>query len=110
MKDREQRGHDMTHDYHQDRPGYSPEQILHDGCGECEMRGEDVPQAIASMDKDRFAKAWKRAADWNQTADVKDVSQAELGLLEALWAIQVKLESVCSIRIGELPQGTPGTR
>jgi hypothetical protein len=105
MTDREQRGHDMAHDYHEDCPGYSPAQILHDGCGECESHGWDVPLAISHMDKGRFAEAWKRAADWNQTTDVRDVSHAERSLLEVLWAIQLKLESVCGVPIGELPQG-----
>lgn len=93
----------MAHDYHDGLPGYSPAQILHDGCGECEARGRNLSLAIGSMDKGRFALAWRRAADWNLTVGVVgDVSQAERPLLEALWAIQLRLENY-GIPIGELP-------
>jgi hypothetical protein len=95
----------VSHDYHQALPGYSPAQILHDGCGECEIRGRSVSLAIASMDKGRFALAWRRAADWNLTVGaVSDVSKAERPLLEALWAIQLRLENY-GVPIGVLPVG-----
>jgi hypothetical protein len=93
-----------VHDYHQVLPGYSEAQILHDGCGECETRGKSINLAIGSMDKGRFAKAWKRAADWNTNTDVLDVSRAERPLLEALWAIQIRLE-MRGIPIGQVPGG-----
>jgi len=94
-----------VHDYHEAQPGYSASQILHDGCGECEARGKDVSRAIGSMDKGRFALAWRRAADWNTGSPgfAYDVSQAERPVLDALWAVQLKLESVCGLTIGELP-------
>lgn len=93
----------MAHDYHDGLPGYSPAQILHDGCGECEFRGRNINHAINSMDRGRFALAWQRAADWNRSM-VPAVSQAERPLLEALWAIQLQLERVCGVPIGELPR------
>ncbi len=94
----------MTHDYHDGLPGYSEAQILHDGCGECEARGRNLNIAIGSLDKGRFALAWRRAADWNRTTDVLDISRAERPLLEALWAVQLKLE-LRGIEIGEVPSG-----
>ena len=93
----------MIHDYHEAQPGYSPAQILHDGCAECEYRGKNISVAIGSMDKGRFALAWKRAADWNLSVGaVLDVSAAERPLLEALWAIQLRLENY-GVPIGQLP-------
>ena len=99
----------MAHDYHEGQPGYSPAQILHDGCGECEARGRNLNIAIGSLDKGRFALAWRRAADWNRTTDILDVSRAERPLLEALWAIQLRLENY-GIPIGELPTYMEWTR
>lgn len=91
-----------VHDYHEAHPGYSPAQILHNGCGECEARSRNIAHAIGRMDKGRFALAWARATAWNR-AGLPDVSEAEAPLLMALWAIQLKLETVCGLPIGELP-------
>src|SRR5258708_39011043 len=93
-----------VHDYHEGLPGYSKAQILHDGCGECEARGNDIARAISSLDRERFARAWRRAADWNRTTDVRDVSHAERPLLEVLWAVQLRLETR-GIPIGAVPAG-----
>jgi hypothetical protein len=93
-----------VHDYHEGLPGFSEAQIWHDGCAECETRGKDLSRGIGSMDRGRFALAWRRAADWNTSTSVRDVSQAERPLLEVLWSIQIKLESVCGLPIGELPR------
>jgi hypothetical protein len=93
----------MVHDYHDALLGYSEAQILHDGCGECEARGRNVNLAISSMDKGRFVKAWERAAVWNLRS-LSDLSQAERPLLEALWAIQLKLE-IRGVPIGSVPSG-----
>jgi hypothetical protein len=95
----------MAHDYHQALPGYSDDQILHDGCGECEARGKAVSRAITSLDKGRFALAWKRAADWNLTVGAVFVSKAERELLETLWAVQLRLEYY-GVPIGTLPVAT----
>lgn len=94
----------MVHDYHEGLPGYSPEQILHDGCLECEERGKRDDHGIGSLDSRRFAAAWKRAADWNRTTDIRDVSQAERPLLNTLWSIQLRLEPR-GVPIGEVPSG-----
>lgn len=91
-----------VHSYHEAAPNFSEAQILHDGCGECERRGRDISMAVQNMDKGRFALAWARAAQWNRRG-LPDVSEAEAPLLSALWAIQIKLETVCGLPVGELP-------
>ena len=91
----------MTHSYHEGLPSFSPEQILHSGCGECEARGKDVSEAIVRLDGRNFARAWKRAADWNTTG-APDICEAEAPLLRALWSIQLQLERL-GIPIGQIP-------
>ena len=87
------------HDYHENLPGYDPRQIWHDGCAECEERGERI--GIASLDSSNFARAWRRAIDWN-TVGANAVSHAEAPMLNALWAVQVQLERR-GVPIGVLP-------
>lgn len=96
----------MSHACHDSLPGYSPNQILHDGCQECEERGANVRIALAHLDSDKFVHAWARAAAW-QRSGINDLSQAERPLLEALWGVQVQLEDVCSLPIGTLPRVGP---
>jgi len=83
----------MAHDYHEGLPGYDPQQILHDGCGECEQRAySDAAHGITQLDRLHFAQAWVRAAEWNQRSSVGlSLSHAELPMLRTLWAIQVQL-------------------
>jgi hypothetical protein len=92
------------HDYHESLPGYSPDQILHSGCGECAERSADLPLAIRSLDNLSFARAWKRAADWNRSL-LDDVSRAEAPLLSVLWALQCRLEDR-GFPIGECPDNS----
>lgn len=98
----------MSHAYHDGLPGYSPDQILHDGCGECEYRASRDDHGIGSLDRQNFARAWKRAADWNvfppDLATAPTIAKAERPLLSALWAVQLQLERR-GIPIGELPLG-----
>ncbi len=93
----------MTHDYHEGLPQFSEEQILHDGCGECEERGKRVWVGIAHLDQRNFARAWQRAAAWNK-GGLPDISVAESDVLRTLWAVQLKLEPR-GITIGEVPGG-----
>jgi hypothetical protein len=93
----------MTHDYHDGLPGYNDEQILHDGCQECEARSGSRNHGIAHLDPTNFRRAWRRAAEWNQgTLDNSTISQAEIPLLDVLWAVQIKLEN-SGLRVGFLP-------
>jgi hypothetical protein len=90
-----------VHDHHESLPGYHPDQLLHDGCDECEDRGQHVHEAIAKLDEDRFVLAWKRAGEL-QLHGLPHVSRAELPLLRALAAVQVQLERH-GVPIGVLP-------
>lgn len=89
------------HDYHENLPGYSEAQILHDGCEECERRSQSRGFGIGGLDRFRFARAWRRAADWNR-GKVHDIAKAEIPMLDALWAVQCRLEDF-GIPIGQVP-------
>lgn len=100
----------MTHDYHDALPGYDEAQILHDGCAECEARSASRNHGIAHLDHWRFARAWRRASDWNQgSLDNSTISAAEVPMLDVLWAVQVKLETH-GLRAGFLPNESLGLR
>jgi hypothetical protein len=92
-----------VHTYHEGLPGYSPAQILHDGCPECEARAQSRNLGIAHLDRYRFAHAWQRAAEWNSQG-LADISAAERPMLDVLWAVQIKLEEY-GVPIGQLPTG-----
>lgn len=93
----------MTHDYHEKLPGYHADQVLHDGCGECEARAKLNSHGIAQLDLDRFRHAWRRAAGVGRGhIPLAERSAAEMPMLDALWAVQVQLERV-GIPIGEVP-------
>lgn len=93
----------MSHDYHDDLPGFSPDQLLHAGCGECEARAEKPDGGIGHLDPARFAHAWWRASVWKGNAgNLPDLDGAEIRMLAALWAVQVQLEQL-GIPIGALP-------
>lgn len=89
-----------AHDYHEGHPGYSPAQVLHDGCGECAYRSQEPSQAIARFDRAHFRAAWKRAAEWNRSG-LADIAEAEVPVFRVLWACQLQFE-----RLG-LPIGDP---
>lgn len=91
------------HSYHEGLTGFSPAQILHDGCPECEHRATQTAGGLAYLDKTNVARAWARAAVWNG-GGLADVSMAEMPLLNTLWAVQVQLENF-GIRIGAMPIG-----
>jgi hypothetical protein len=94
-----------VHDYHEGLPGYHPDQLLHDGCAECEARGKDVATAIGHLDRTNFIRAWARAADWNKgRLNDSAVSKAEAPLLRVLWALEIKFEPR-GIAVGSCPTG-----
>jgi hypothetical protein len=97
----------MSHAYHDALPGFSPDQLLFDGCPECEHRGQDAGRAIAMLDAANFRRAWRRAYDCYASAGDRQslvVSDAETPLLDALWSVQLQLE-----RIGVPLAGDPLT-
>jgi hypothetical protein len=93
----------MAHDYHDVLPGFDSAQILHDGCDECEYRAALATHGITQLDRDNFARAWTRAAEWNQLG-LSGISRAEVPMLKTLWAVQVQLER-WGVPIGVLPEG-----
>jgi hypothetical protein len=80
----------MMHDMHESLPGFSPKQIFHDGCDECERRGADVELALAHMDTQTFRSAWMRAHEWGK-GRVTDVSHAEAPVLRLLSAMRNRI-------------------
>lgn len=97
-----------AHDEHTSLPGYHDEQLLHDGCDECEHRGAHVDEAIASLDSVRFVYAWHRAAEL-QMYGLPNGAQAEFPMLRALSMVQVQLERH-GVPIGVLPGAHVGER
>lgn len=83
----------MTHNHHEELPGYSANQLLKDSCDECEYRGKHIDIAILSLDIEHFEYAWKRAAELGRNG-LKDGSYAELPMLKTLWAVQVQFERI----------------
>lgn len=91
------------HAYHDGLPGYSPNQILHDGCSECEIRSEQTAGGLTYLDRTNVAKAWARAAEWNQNG-LPDIARAEVKLLNTLWVVQCQLENF-GCPVGVIPVG-----
>lgn len=92
----------MSHSHHESLPGYDEAAILHDGCIECEKRGEDFDRALSYMDRETFEKAWKRAAAWQKGTLDRPINDAEGVVLEGLWSVQVCLEQR-GVPVGEVP-------
>ena|SRR5258706_5849344 len=93
----------MSHDPHHTLPGYSPNQILIDGCAECEARSARPDHGLDHLDMTSFAHAWARAAAWNSATPVY-VCPTEAPLLRVLWSVQVQLERR-GVPIGHIPSG-----
>lgn len=83
----------MSHDYHEGLPGFSPSQMLHDGCGECEARSRRDDHGIANLDPDNFRRALLRAREWNDRG-LLTMSDAERPMLSALWSVLIQCERI----------------
>lgn len=90
------------HDHHESLPGYSSQQLLHDGCGECERRSKEPGLGIPHLDPINFAWAWTRANEWKRDG-LPDVAEVEKPMLNALWAVQVQLEQR-GVPMGQCPR------
>lgn len=93
----------MSHSWHEGQPGYSPAQILHPDCAECEFRSRNIHVAIAHLDQFSFMSAWVRAAEFGR-GELTDTTEAEGPLLDALFAVQIQMERL-GVPIGTLPVG-----
>jgi hypothetical protein len=80
----------MSHDFHERLPGFDPQQILVDGCRECEARSQRNDHGISSLDPDRFAAAWLRAQEL-ETEGLDNLSAAERPLLLTLSSVQIAI-------------------
>lgn len=78
------------HDYHDALPGFSEEQVLIDGCAECEWRAEDLERALSHFDSQYFRRACQRATAWRRDG-LTDVSDAELKVFRPLSAVLVRV-------------------
>jgi len=96
------------HAHHEALPGYSPGQILHDGCPECRDRARSLAVAMSYFDRATFTRAWKRAAQSISPGGLADGSAIEWSSLNALAAVQVQLKLHCGLPIGELPAAPGG--
>ena len=81
----------MSHAPHESLRGYSPDQLLVDDCEECEDRAMSRSLGIANLDQQNFARAWKRAVEWNR-GEAAHVSNCEAPMLSVLWAVQLQFE------------------
>lgn len=93
----------MVHAYHESLEGFNPLSIWHDGCGECESRGLNVPRSLGALDADNFRRAWKRSWEWNDDQEIGRISNAERPLLDMLYILQVALQRECRLPMGTLP-------
>jgi hypothetical protein len=92
-----------SHDHHQSMPGYTPDQVLHRGCGECDARSREIGGGLDHLDSIRFELAWRRAAQWRgETGRLPDLDPAEVPMFEILFAVQRQLEKR-GIPLGMLP-------
>lgn len=81
----------MSHESHERLPGYHPDQILVDGCGECEARAQYRDRGICTLDIPTFARAWTRARE-RELRGLPTCSEVEEPLLAVLWAVAIQLE------------------
>jgi hypothetical protein len=79
----------VSHDYHEGLPGFDPQQILVDGCRECEQRSQRADHGISLLDAERFADA--RALEWQTKGLWGTVSDAERPLLATLSSVQIAI-------------------
>jgi len=91
-----------AHTVHENLPGFKPDQLLVDGCPECERRGKNLTEAMGNLDAKRVVEAWRRAYRWQVLGDVIP-SSAEAPMLSAMWSVQVLLERVAGLQLGQLP-------
>jgi hypothetical protein len=82
----------MTHVVHEELPGFKEDQVLVDGCPECEARGADPARAVQQLDPVRFQAAWGRAGAWGRERLDGRTSAAERPLLQLLFAVQLQFE------------------
>jgi hypothetical protein len=81
----------VSHNPHHAHPGYSPDQVLYDGCGECDRRAASMDHGLSTLDMNAFERAWERAADW-QRKGLRDTADNEVPLFRMLVSVMTQLE------------------
>lgn len=92
----------MSHDPHHVQPGYSPDQVLYDGCAECDRRAASADHGLSYLDVPTFERAWTRAHQW-QTVGLPDLAHNEVLLFTMLVSVMVQFERR-GIPFGYLPR------
>lgn len=87
-----------VHDYHPGLPGYDPDAILHDGCGECEERSSEAVSGLLELDDKNIDLLWRRVlnTEYGGQVEANDAgryrSNCEARLGHTLYLIGVLLE------------------
>lgn len=88
----------MMHDHHGSLPGYNPNAILHDGCGECEARAAKGVGGLLELDANNLDLLWQRVLNTeyggktaqNDAGEYRSDCEARLG--HHLYFIGILLE------------------
>ena len=81
----------MMHKYHPSLPDYSSEQVLVDGCEECEYRAGRGVSALDYFDTETAKRAYDRAHKWNSEG-LSDISAAEGKVFDKMLSVERFLE------------------
>lgn len=76
----------MSHDYHEKLYGFHPDQVLIDGCSECEARSRRDDGGISTLDSENFTRALRRAQQWERHG-LPTLSNAERPMLTILSSV-----------------------
>ena len=90
------------HVIHEDLPGYSRDQILFDGCAECEGR-RDPLAALNAYEDHVIEDAWERAVTWRRGMTPLHISETEVPLLETIAAFATLLDRAGVLPFGDVP-------
>ena len=83
----------MTHVYHEALPGYSADDVLHDGCPECDARAADPRIGLSHLDDRNRIRMWAKMRAYHfQGGGVDPVSQNDLQVMGLMYTIAVFLE------------------
>lgn len=83
----------MAHDYHEGMSGYTPDQLLVDGCQECEERSKSFDHGIMHLDRTSFLRAVGRSQQL-ATTGLPGMSHAEMPMLQVIGSVVTQLRIV----------------
>lgn len=82
----------MSHAYHEKLPNYNPDSILHDGCEECEDRGNAGLDGLLELDHKNAQRAAERMIAWQMRGELRPTDDSEARLLKTVYLMFVWLE------------------